>query len=79
MSGCTRRQGFWHVEVPTAVPQILVGINQTTMAVLSVVIVMHQPSREVVRSIHMRQERAVEIDSFGFVRQSLFFRPLVPV
>jgi hypothetical protein len=27
----------------------------------------------------MRQERAVEIDSFGFVRQSLFFRPLVPV
>jgi hypothetical protein len=27
----------------------------------------------------MRQERAVEIDSCGFVRQSLFFRPLVPV
>ncbi len=39
MSGCTRRQRFWHVEVPTAMPQILVGINQTTMAVLSVVII----------------------------------------
>ncbi len=39
MSGCTKRQRFWHVEVPTAMPQILVGINQTTMAVLSVVII----------------------------------------
>jgi glycine betaine/proline transport system permease protein len=39
MSGCTPHQGFWHVEVPTALPQILVGINQTTMAVLSVVII----------------------------------------
>ena len=39
MSGCTRRQRFWHVEVPTAMPQILVGVNQTTMAVLSVVII----------------------------------------
>lgn len=39
MSGCTRRQQFWHVEVPTALPQILVGFNQTTMAALSMVIV----------------------------------------
>ena len=39
MSGCTRRQRFWHVEVPAAMPQILVGVNQTTMAVLSVVII----------------------------------------
>jgi glycine betaine/proline transport system permease protein len=39
MSGCTRRQGFWLVEVPTAMPQILVGINQTIMAALSVVII----------------------------------------
>ncbi|MEA2780749.1 MAG: glycine betaine/proline transport system permease protein [Rhodospirillaceae bacterium] len=39
MSGCSRRQGFWNVEVPTAMPQILVGVNQTTMAVLSVVII----------------------------------------
>ena len=39
MSGCTRRQHFWQVEVPTALPQILVGFNQTTMAALSMVIV----------------------------------------
>lgn len=39
MSGCTGRQQFWQVEVPTALPQILVGINQTTMAALSMVIV----------------------------------------
>jgi glycine betaine/proline transport system permease protein len=39
MSGCTTRQGFWFVEVPTAMPQILVGINQTIMAALSVVII----------------------------------------
>jgi glycine betaine/proline transport system permease protein len=35
MGGCTRRQQFWHVEIPTAMPQILVGLNQTTMAALS--------------------------------------------
>lgn len=39
MSGCTRRQQFWQVEMPTALPQILVGFNQTTMAALSMVIV----------------------------------------
>jgi glycine betaine/proline transport system permease protein len=39
MSGCTHRQRFWHVEVPAAMPQILVGVNQTTMAVLSIVII----------------------------------------
>ncbi|WFP76523.1 ABC transporter permease subunit [Mesorhizobium sp. WSM4906] len=39
MSGCTRRQQFWQVEVPTTLPQLLVGFNQTTMAALSMVIV----------------------------------------
>ena len=39
MSGCTPRQCFWEVEVPTALPQFLVGINQTTMAALSMVII----------------------------------------
>ena len=39
MSGCTGRQQFWRVEIPTAQPQILVGFNQTTMAALSMVIV----------------------------------------
>ncbi len=39
MSGCTPRQRFWWVEVPTAFPQMLVGVNQTTMVALSMVIV----------------------------------------
>jgi glycine betaine/proline transport system permease protein len=39
MSGCTRRQTFWWVEVPTAMPQIMVGVNQSTMAALSMVII----------------------------------------
>lgn len=39
MSGCTPRQTFWWVEVPTAQPQIMVGVNQTTMAALSMVII----------------------------------------
>ena len=39
MSGCTRRQLFWWVEVPTAWPQMLMGVNQTTMAALSMIII----------------------------------------
>jgi glycine betaine/proline transport system permease protein len=39
MSGCTPRQRFWLVEMPSATPQILVGINQTTMAAFSIVII----------------------------------------
>lgn len=39
MSGSTPRQQFWLVKVPTALPQILVGVNQTTMAALSMVII----------------------------------------
>ncbi len=39
MSGCTRRQSFWWVEVPSAMPQLMIGINQTTMAALSMVII----------------------------------------
>ena len=39
MSGCTPRQRFWLVEVPTAMPQLLVGVNQTTMAAFSIMII----------------------------------------
>ncbi|TPM24063.1 ABC transporter permease subunit [Mesorhizobium sp. B2-3-5] len=38
MAGCTRRQRFWHVILPTAKREILTGINQTTMAAFSMVI-----------------------------------------
>jgi glycine betaine/proline transport system permease protein len=39
MSGSNRRQLFWLVEIPCALPQLLVGINQTTMAAFSMVII----------------------------------------
>jgi glycine betaine/proline transport system permease protein len=39
MSGCTPWQRFWLAEVPTAMPQMLVGINQSTMAAFSIVII----------------------------------------
>jgi glycine betaine/proline transport system permease protein len=39
MSGCTPRQRFWLVEVPSALPQLLVGVNQTTMAAFSIMII----------------------------------------
>lgn len=39
MSGCTPRQTFWQVTLPSAMPQLLVGLNQTTMYALSMVIV----------------------------------------
>lgn len=39
MSGATPPQLFWQVRVPTALPQILLGVNQATMASLSMVII----------------------------------------
>jgi glycine betaine/proline transport system permease protein len=39
MSGATPWQLFWQVRYPTALPQLQVGINQTTMAALSMVII----------------------------------------
>ena len=38
MAGCTRRQRFWNVVLPTAKREILTGVNQTTMASFSMVI-----------------------------------------
>ena len=39
MSGATSAQLFWQVRIPTAKRQLLLGINQTTMASLSMVII----------------------------------------
>lgn len=39
MSGATANQLFWQVRVPSALKQILLGINQTTMAAFSMVII----------------------------------------
>ncbi len=30
-SGCTRRQLLWKVQLPLAVPHVLLGVNQTIM------------------------------------------------
>ena len=38
MTGCSPARRFWLVEMPTALPQLLVGLNQTIMAVLSMVV-----------------------------------------
>ena len=39
MSGATPRQLFWRVRVPGAMRQIMLGVNQTTMAAFSMVII----------------------------------------
>jgi len=39
MAGATRSQLFWRVRVPCAKRQILLGVNQTTMAAFSMVII----------------------------------------
>lgn len=39
MSGSTRRQLLWWVLVPTAMPSILIGVNQSVMAGLSMVVI----------------------------------------
>ncbi len=39
MSGCSRPQQFVWAEFPSAMPQMLIGVNQTTMAALSMVII----------------------------------------
>ncbi|QDL90769.1 choline ABC transporter permease subunit [Paroceanicella profunda] len=37
--GATRRQVLWKVEVPSALPQIMAGLNQTIMLSLSMVVI----------------------------------------
>jgi glycine betaine/proline transport system permease protein len=39
MSGCTRRQLLWQVQLPTALSKIAVGLNQTIMMTLNMVII----------------------------------------
>ena len=39
MSGCTAAQEFFWVKVPSALPQLVIGLNQTTMAAFSMIII----------------------------------------
>ena len=39
MSGATKRQLLWWVQVPSALPTIMVGVNQTIMAALTMIII----------------------------------------
>jgi len=39
VSGCTRRQLLWRIKLPLALPEIMLGINQTIMLALSMLVI----------------------------------------
>lgn len=39
MTGCSRAQTLWKVELPVAVPRLAIGLNQVVMMTLNMVII----------------------------------------
>ncbi|HTN98988.1 MAG TPA: ABC transporter permease subunit, partial [Nordella sp.] len=38
-AGCTKRQLFWRVQLPVAMPEIMLGVNQTILLSLSMIVI----------------------------------------
>jgi glycine betaine/proline transport system permease protein len=57
--GCTRRQVLWKVQMPLAIPEIMLGINQTIMMALAMLVITALVgTRELGQEVYMALARA---------------------
>ena len=57
--GCTRRQVLWKVQMPFAIPEIMLGINQTIMMALAMLVITALVgTRELGQEVYMALARA---------------------
>ena len=58
-AGCTRRQLLWKVQMPIAIPEIMLGINQTIMMALAMLVITALVgTRELGQEVYMALARA---------------------